>query len=443
MLPPMRRGLPLLIGALLAATLSADASAATRRAPCVEQTKRPLCTFQDARVTLVADGDTIRVKLAGRTQDVRFTGINAMELTRYSKSPGRRRGACHGLEATAFVERAVKRSGWKVRLAAQKLSSRAEKRLRRSVWVKQGGRWRDLAKLELRAGLALWLPNQVENAHNREYALLAQRAAAARKALYDPDSCGAGPDQDLPIAVTVNWDADGSDADDLNGEWIDIHNGGGRELRLGGWWVRDSHLRFGQGRVPGHRLPGSAVVPAGETLRLHVGCGPAGALLQYWCLKESAFENVGAGDAMTGDGAYLFDPQGDLRAWEIYPCLVACSDPLAGKVSLTVRPRGRESISIANTSGGPIDLGGHLVKLHHAGKPDQFVFGYPFQAGTVLAAGETMVLDPSGEPGEDTRLYRGLGRGSYTLADGKGVVSLRTTDDLVTACTSWGDASCG
>ena len=150
MLAPMRRGLLALAATLLAATLAADPAAA-RRAPCAEGAKQPLCTFQDARAVFIADGDTIRVRLGGRLQNVRFTGINAMELTRYSKYPGRRRGACHGLEATAFVERAIKRSGWKVRLAAQKLTSRAEKRLRRSVWVKQGGRWRDLAKLELQA----------------------------------------------------------------------------------------------------------------------------------------------------------------------------------------------------------------------------------------------------------------------------------------------------
>jgi len=441
MLAPMRRGL-LVLAVVLATLAAGTAQAATRRAPCAEGAKRPLCTFQDARAIFIADGDTIRVRLAGRTENIRFTGINAMELSRYSKYPSRRRGACHGLEATAFVERAVKRSGWKVRLAAQKLSSRAEKRLRRSVWVKQGGRWRDLAKMELEAGLALWLPNHIENAHNREYAVLAQEAAAARKKLYDPDACGGGPDQDLPIGVTVNWDADGNDAQNLDGEWIDIHNGGARALSLGGWWVRDSFLRFGRNRTPGYLVPAGTVVPAGDTLRLRVGCGAAGALVQHWCLKESAFENVGEGSAFIGDGAYLFDPQGDLRAWQIYPCLVACSDPLAGKVALSVQPRGRESIQITNTSGGPVDLGGHLVKLHNAGKPDQFVFGYPFTAGTVLQAGETLVLDPGGDPGEDTRLLRHAGRGSFVLADGKGVVSLRTTDDLVTDCTSWGDASC-
>ena len=437
----MGRGLLVLAATLLAALLAADAAVA-ERGPCREGATQPRCTIQTARAIFIADGDTIRVRLAGRTRNIRFTGINAMELSRYSKYPSRRRGACHGLEATAFVERAVKRSRWQVRLVAQRLSSRAEKRLRRSVWVKRGVRWRDLAKLELEAGLALWLPNHIENAHNREYALLAQQAAAARKGLYDPDACGAGPDQDLPITVTVNWDADGNDAANLDGEWVDIHNGGGRELRLGGWWVRDSFLRFGRDRTPGYRLPSSTVVPAGETLRLRVGCGAAGTLVQHWCLRESAFENVSSGFETMGDGAYLFDPQGDLRAWEMYPCLDACSDPLAGRVAMSVQPRGREPISIANTGGGPVDLGGHVLKLHNAGKPDQFVFGYPFKLGTVLQAGETMVVDPGGDPGDDRRLSRHVGRGPFVLADGKGVVSLRTTDDLVTDCQDWGAASC-
>jgi endonuclease YncB( thermonuclease family) len=59
----MRRGLLVLAGALLAATLAAD-TAAARRASCAEGTKRPLCTFQAARAVFVADGDTIWVRLA-------------------------------------------------------------------------------------------------------------------------------------------------------------------------------------------------------------------------------------------------------------------------------------------------------------------------------------------------------------------------------------------
>ena len=33
-----------------------------------------------------------------------------------------------------------------------------------------------------------------------------------------------------------------------------------------------------------------------------------------------------------GDGAYLFDPQGDLRASMTYPCRIACTDPYQGAV---------------------------------------------------------------------------------------------------------------
>ena len=42
------------------------------------------------------------------------------------------------------------------------------------------------------------------------------------------------------------------------------------------------------------------------------------------------FENVTIGPPRLGDGGYLFDPDGDLRASMIYPCLVACAHPLGG-----------------------------------------------------------------------------------------------------------------
>ena len=160
-----------------------------------------------------------------------------------------------GLEATAFVERAIKRSRWRVRLAAQKLSSRAERR--RAGPSGRAGRPLARPREARAAGRARAVAAQPhrERAQPRVRRPRPARAAAG-KALYDPDGCGAGPDQDLPISVTVNWDADGDDAGNFDGEWVDVHNGGGRDLRLGGWWVRDSFLRFGQDRMPGHRLPG-------------------------------------------------------------------------------------------------------------------------------------------------------------------------------------------
>ena len=166
-----------------------------------------------------------------------------------------------GLEAAALVDRAIKASHGIVRLSAQDPGSRSGKRLRRSVEVRVGGRWQDLSRMELEQGLALWLPNGVEWAHNRDYDALAEEAAAAHRDLYDPGACAGAPSPDAQLAVDVNWDADGDDEHDLNGEWVDIRNLGPADVSLAGWWLRDSWLRFSSPHVPGFLFPSYAVVP--------------------------------------------------------------------------------------------------------------------------------------------------------------------------------------
>ena len=412
----VRRLLCLLVcaGAALAAPATASASF---KAPCLPgKAASPRCTWWNAKVTFVADGDTVRARIeGGREKTIRFTGINAMELTRYSKYPSRRRGDCHGLEATALTERAIKRSHHRIRLAAQKASSRSGFRLRRSVWVRSGGRWRDVAAMQLRAGQALWLPNADENAHDREYGALAAKAIAARRNLYDPDSCGAGPDQDLPLSLVVNWDADGNDESNLNGEWAELRNDGARPLSLKGWRFRDSALRS-------YSFPAGAAIPAHGTVRLEMGCGSSGGATFHWCQKASVFENH-------GDGGYLYDPDGDLRASFVFPC-PSCGDPAAGKVAIDVEPAGRESITVRNTSGAPVDLADHVLKLRNHGTPGQFVFGHVFGRGTVVPPGGAVTVDPAE-----------VGSG-YALANNGGVVELRTLTDNQTACAAWGFGRC-
>jgi endonuclease YncB( thermonuclease family) len=434
--------------ALAAACVAAPAAHASFTAPCLHGAKHPRCTFWSARVTMVADGDTIKVVLAGdrsRTRRlIRLDGINAMELSHYSTRQRNRRGACHAVAAAGLVARYVKRSHWHVRLAAQHASSATggRHRLRRSVWVKVRGHWTDLAKLELRAGLALWLPNGREWAHNLEYHVLAEEARVAQRGLYDPASCGYGPDQDLPIRVAVNWDANGPDSHHRNGEWVDVFNNGARPLRLGGWWLRDSWLRYGAHHVPGFRFPAGTVVAPGGAVRLHMGRGRDTARSFYWRRTRAVFENVTHNRKRMGDGAYLFDPQGDLRASSIYPCVVACHDPLRGLVRLRVRARGRESVTIRNVTGAPIDLEGQVLKLHVRGRNDHYVFGYAFGARSVIPPGARMRIVPGGSPRRDRPLLRHMGRRRHVLADRGGVLSLRTDSDLRTACASWGRAHC-
>ena len=46
------------------------------------------------------------------------------------------------------------------------------------------------------------------------------------------------------------------------------------------------------------------------------GADTAGEL--HWGLDAPPFENPSYDERATGDGGYLFDPRGNLRAWEIY-----------------------------------------------------------------------------------------------------------------------------
>src|SRR4051812_42340543 len=109
---PTRFLAPLLAGLII--LLGAAPAHAAWRAPCVPGTNGPQCTWWNARTTFVADGDTIRVHLegdrSGRIATIRFTGINAMELHRYSATASRRRGECHGVAATAVVDRMIRHS---------------------------------------------------------------------------------------------------------------------------------------------------------------------------------------------------------------------------------------------------------------------------------------------------------------------------------------------
>jgi endonuclease YncB( thermonuclease family) len=321
----MRRLTLALLGAGLAAVfvLAPPAARAEWTAPCVARTTGPLCHFWMGKVKWVDDGDTLTVQVldSRKLLRVRLIGVQAMEQTVYISDPRRRRGECHAVEATGRLERLISLSRGFVRLSAQRPESRVGFRWRRSVGVRIGKAWHDVGQILLAEGHALWLPNAAEWAWNVPYSKAAQQAAAARLGLWNTEACAFGPPGTLRVSVHPN--AKGRDSENLNGEWVRIENiDPFTHVSLEGWWVRDSALRR-------YRFPWWAVIPPGERIRVRVGAGEPSDHTFYWGLDRPAFENprrIGNGLGL-GDGAYLFDPHGDLLGWNVYPCYFGCAWP--------------------------------------------------------------------------------------------------------------------
>ena len=302
----------LALTALVTVAAAQPASARAASGPCTAEPGSPRCEYWYGKVTFFADGDTIDVRLPGSgVRRVRLTGINAMEQTRYSKYPARRRGACHAVAATARLEQLIRQGRRRVRLAAQDPASVAGRRLRRQVSTRIGGRWVDVGRVLVEEGRALWLPHGVEYAWNRDYSRLSRAAAARRMRLFDPQGCGRGSSSDVQPGLRVRWDARGDDGRNVNGEWAQIANPGPGALSLARWSFRDSSARR-------FTFPRGSVVPAGGKVRLHVGRGTSREARFHWGLPGPAFENATAGRRGMGDGGYLFDPRGNLRAAVIY-----------------------------------------------------------------------------------------------------------------------------
>jgi micrococcal nuclease len=450
----------------LISALAFSPAAHAKRIPCVlGEKKGPKCLVWTAKVRLGDDGDTVKARIKkgggfGPRELVRLTGVQAMELFNYSRNS--RRGACMGVRATVALETMVKRST--VRLLAQKASSRSvgdrRARLRRAIQVKRGGRWIDPAAELLKRGLVLPFPNGQEWAWNGRYRRLAQEAAVKGIGIWNPTSCGKhGPSQSSPLTIKVKWDAPGKDR--TNGEWMRITNHGNTSVSLRRWSIRDAHLR-GDKHRPGYKFPKNAVIPPHDSVRVIVGKGRNTDRTFYWGMppKETIFENASNDKKQAGDGAYLFDPHGELRAYMMYPCRVQCSEPLAGKVSITARYHGLEHewVTIRNNSSAPIGL--YEYELENS------PWFYEFGPRDVIQPGRSIVVwirephrvpptnggrsllspKPGIVPFQSVQLggFRSWNHNDALLNDGADVVVLRNPQGrpVPGACDVWGNRHC-
>ena len=422
--------LTLLVAALVAAAAT-PSSAAAASGPCIPEYRNGTqCQVWKGTVSSVNDGDTLDAHVRGDGLGgllrVRIIGIQAMEQTSYRAA--QRAGDCHAVDATNRLEQLVKRSKRRIRVASLYPESRSYGRRLRSVAVRYKGRWRDVGRTMLNEGHALWLPGRSEDATNLRYSVLTQRTAAAQRGLFSPHYCGIGPNEGHAIRLWANWDADGSDGEDVNGEWVKIKNLDTiNPLPLGGWYVRDTGLRR-------YTFPPGASIPPNSSVKLYAGQGESFGGEFFWNLTAPVFENTVADDRGFGDGAYLFDPQGDIRASMIYPCRIGCADANQGQVSIDVNPKKNEIITLRNNATWAIDLENYQLKS----KP----YGYAFPPGSILQPGETMRISTQGDPNDDTQFEKFWGMTRQILNNGGDSVMLVSYTDVRLACTAWGSKSC-
>jgi micrococcal nuclease len=289
---------------------------------------------QYGRVTFVADGDTIDVLIDGVAPDpgrdgtrIRLLAIQAMELYSYHVDLNAVTGECHAVPAAKRLKTLLFSYGVgrRVRLTARDSSSSNLGRLSRFVSTQAAdGKWHDVGTVLVREGQAIPSYQKTEYTQNKAYRALSEAAAAKGVGLWDTDFCGRGPAASL--GVRVKWDAAGDDTVNVDGEYVKVTNKGASSVSLAGWWVRDSATRK-SGTVAetrrGYIFPKGAKVAAGASIYVHVGRKPVKSAAGhfYYGLTSPIFENVTSTPGYLGDGAYLFDPQGDLRGWQQYPCV--------------------------------------------------------------------------------------------------------------------------
>lgn len=390
-------------------------------------------------VTHVDDGDTLHVRVPGEGElYIRMTGINAAELTRYANDPKDWEGKCLAVAAAKRLHGLV--DGKKVRVYARDAASSSGQRPRRTVSVEVDGVWTDVGAILVQEGLALFMPSPTEYQINSDYLRRAQIAAANRLGFYNMSACGAGPSDGAKLSVIVQWDAPGNDNINVSGEYIKIVNHGTTAVPLGGWWVRDSAER-GTKDYPGYRIPAGTSVAPRSSVVVRVGRGTDTATTKYWGLSKPIFENVTAAPTYLADGGYLFDPHGDLRAWQLYPCNEFCPVPaLKGKVAITkimADPPGvdvakNEYVVVKNTSRARINLTGYQLRADSK--------RWTFRRGSTLAPGEQVYVYLG--RGTTSRLKQYIGfTGSWLTNSGGTSVML---DPLGTRflCRAWGSGRC-
>lgn len=387
-------------------------------------------------VIRVADGDTFLFRPDGSDEilRVRMLGINTPEVRGF-EGQNFETDQCGGPEASALLAEILPPQT-RVQLRSRSPEQESRNRIQRFAFAfnpATGEYDIDPQALVAQAGLAMWFTIGDDPSLSYTYRAIIEEAQLAGRGIWNPTYCGPLEQPDAQLSLLVNWDAPGNDAENINGEFSILRNIGATPVDVSGWLLRDSSLESW------FTFPGGQIIEPNDYRVIFVGVGEAESRSLFMNSPRPLFINATA-SPLLGDGAYLLDRNGAMRAYFQYPCIIDCrNDPLIGKLKITkvnarseVGSRGvvaanQEFVDIKNVSKAPVLLDGMFLRTR--------LSTYPFLANTTLQPGRTLrVRMGQGTPTSRTQYW---GRPRPLLPDGGGLMQLLTARNIEISRKRW------
>ena len=287
---------------------------------------------------------------------MRLLGVNTPEIRGFNNA-NRDKDMCGGPESTRLLASWLP-PGTKVQLRSLDKASFKDERIQRYAfaWNPQTNQYDiDLQAVIAQSGLATWFTLENESALSYKYRVMIAQTQLKKIGLWSSDLCGPLEQPEAKLSVNVNWNAQGNDRENINGEYAIIRNVGESNVDVTGWVLRDI------GVSDWFRFPPGSTLAPNDFRVVHMGVGTNGTPNPrdlYWGSGEALFRNTVI-DSFLGDGAYLLNQNTAVRSYYEYPCVLDCSDPMKGvlritKVNTTSTAKKCHSVRIRNTSGSKI-----------------------------------------------------------------------------------------
>ena len=213
----------------------------------------------------------------------------------------------------------------------------------------------DVQAEQIKAGWSLWWPQATEWAHNKEYLDLMNDAKSRGVGLWDPNLCHKATGGVPSIWFSHNAPQIGNDTEPAFGEYVILKNETATAMDLTGWMLRDNSLNFFWNSVNGTWMQrsnkfGSMVLQPGKHKIVYLD-NPYGYQLspteyEYfnWSRNAPGAQLTNGsinGNYANGDGLYLQDPYGNIRASMTNPCssVAMCVTPAwVTEITSSTRP---------------------------------------------------------------------------------------------------------